>query len=208
MPVITYAGLDAGEYAREQVCPSCGETDSIRYIGSRVATLLSVGLSNLFGMPQLEQEEKKTLVFADSVQDAAHRAGFVQARARAFGIRALMRSVVASSDNGVQGEVSVAQLPLRILERADAAEDPLRARFELLPQEIAETPTFRAFWEKDADDASRRAATAAVLERLELDAALEFGQQADLPRSLVSTGALTPRAVSYTHLTLPTKRIV
>ncbi|MGV0380618.1 DEAD/DEAH box helicase [Corynebacterium lehmanniae] len=193
VPVITYAGLDAGEYAREQVCPSCGETDTIRYIGSRVATLLSVGLSNLFGMPQLEQEEKKTLVFADSVQDAAHRAGFVQARARAFGVRALMRSVVASSDTGGQGEVSVAQLPLRILERADAAEDPLRARFELLPQEIAETPTFRAFWEKDTDDASRRAATAAVLERFELDAALEFGQQADLPRSLVSTGALTPR---------------
>lgn len=37
VPVITYSGLDAGEYAREQVCPSCREADSIRYIGSRVA---------------------------------------------------------------------------------------------------------------------------------------------------------------------------
>ena len=185
VPVLTYSGLGAEDYAREQVCPNCGEPDAVRYIGSRVATLLSVGLSNLFGMPQLAQEEKKTLVFADSVQDAAHRAGFVQSRARAFGIRTLMRAVAGT-------EVSVAQMPLRILERADAADDPLRARFELLPPEIVEAPTFVPFWSKDADENARREATRAVLERLELDAALEFGQRAHLPRSLVSTGALAP----------------
>ena len=186
VPVLTYSGLGAEDYAREQVCPNCGEPDAVRYIGSRVATLLSVGLSNLFGMPQLAQEEKKTLVFTDSVQDAAHRAGFVQSRARAFGIRTLMRAVAGSE------EVTVAQMPLRILERADAAEDPLRARFELLPPEIVEAPTFVPFWSKDADENARREATRAVLQRLELDAALEFGQRAHLPRSLVSTGALAP----------------
>lgn len=186
VPVLTYSGLNASDYARNDVCPNCGEPDAVRYIGSRVATLLSVGLSNLFGMPQLAQEEKKTLVFADSVQDAAHRAGFVQSRARAFGIRTLMKTVVGGED------VSVAQMPLRILERADAADDPLRARFELLPPEIAEAPTFVPFWLKDADEKARREATTAVLQRLELDAALEFGQRAHLPRSLVSTGALAP----------------
>ncbi|WP_175934250.1 DEAD/DEAH box helicase [Corynebacterium sp. Marseille-P4321] len=192
VPVLTYSGLSAPEYAREQVCPNCGEADTIRYIGSRVATLLSVGLSNLFGMPTLAEKEKKTLVFADSVQDAAHRAGFVQSRARAFGIRTLMRGVVGSGAGSGDEAVSVAQLPLRILERADASEDPLRARFELLPPEIAETPMFTPFWSKDADVKARREATAAVLARLELDAALEFGQMADLPRSLVSTGTLMP----------------
>ena len=186
VPVLTYTGLNAEELAREETCPSCGEADSIRYIGSRVATLLSVGLSNLFGMPSLEQNEKKTLVFADSVQDAAHRAGFVQSRARAFGIRTLMRSVVGDD------EVSLAQMPLRILGRADETADPARARFELLPPEVAETTTFTPFWAKDADTAARREATTAALHRLELDAALEFGQRAHLPRSLVSTGALVP----------------
>ncbi|OEY04789.1 hypothetical protein A0K93_06695 [Corynebacterium sp. BCW_4722] len=194
VPVLTYSGLDAADYAREQVCPNCGEPDTVRYIGSRVATLLSVGLSNLFGMPQLTQEEKKTLVFADSVQDAAHRAGFVQSRSRAFGIRTLMRSVVGAvaGSGAKEEEVSVAQMPLRILERADAADDPLRARFELLPPEIVEAPTFVPFWSKDADENAGREATSAVLQRLELDAALEFGQRAHLPRSLVSTGALAP----------------
>ena len=186
IPVLTYTGLNAEDYARDQVCPSCGETDTIRYIGSRVATLLSVGLSNLFGMPSLEQEEKKTLVFADSVQDAAHRAGFVQSRARAFGIRTLMRSVVGEET------LNLAQLPLRIVNRADAEADSSRARFELLPPEIAETPRFTPFWSKDAQDSERQHATTAVLHRLELDAALEFGQRAHLPRSLVSTGALVP----------------
>ncbi|WP_257161751.1 hypothetical protein [Corynebacterium cystitidis] len=52
-----------------------------------MATLLSVALSNLFGLDELDNSEKKTLVFADSVQDAAHRAGFIQNRARAFAVR-------------------------------------------------------------------------------------------------------------------------
>lgn len=156
-------------HANNEVCPSCGEADAICYIGSRVATLLSVGLSNLFGMPSLDQHEKKTLVFEDAVQDAAHRAGFVQSRARAFGIRTLMRRVVGDD------AVSVAELPQRLVARADAMEDPFRARFELLPPEIAETPKFTAFWSKDADGNARRAATTAVLNRLHLDAALEFG---------------------------------
>ena len=192
VPVLTYSGLGAEDYAREQVCPNCGEPDAVRYIGSRVATLLSVGLSNLFGMPQLAQEEKKTLVFADSVEDAAHRAGFVQSRSRAFGIRTLMKSVVLASSDDESEKLTVAQMPVRILERADAAEDPLRARYELLPPEIAEAPTFVPFWAKDADENARREATRAVLQRLELDTALEFGQRAHLPRSLVSTGALAP----------------
>lgn len=186
VPVLTYTGLNAEEHAINQVCPSCGEADAIRYIGSRVATLLSVGLSNLFGMPSLDQHEKKTLVFADSVQDAAHRAGFVQSRARAFGIRTLMRRVVGDD------AVSVAGLPQLIVNKADAMEDPYRARFELLPPEIAETPRFTPFWSKDADGSARRAATTAVLNRLHLDVALEFGQRAHLPRSLVSTGTLAP----------------
>ncbi|WP_143338971.1 DUF1998 domain-containing protein [Corynebacterium fournieri] len=57
---------------------------------------------------------------------------------------------------------------------------------------MAETTTFTPFWAKDADTAARREATTAALHRLELDAALEFGQRAHLPRSLVSTGTLVP----------------
>lgn len=96
VPVLVYSGEDAEERAKTQQCPSCGEDDAMRFLGSSVATLLSVALSNLFGMDDLDSSEKKTLVFADSVQDAAHRAGFVQSRARAFALRARIWRAVRS----------------------------------------------------------------------------------------------------------------
>ena len=74
IPVLSYAGDNRDERAKKETCPSCGTQDSIRYLGSSVATLLSVALSNLFGEPELDDADKKTLVFTDSVQDAAHRA--------------------------------------------------------------------------------------------------------------------------------------
>ena len=187
VPVLTYSGQDAADYAKDQVCPSCGEPDTIRFIGSRVATLLSVGLSNLFGMGELDQDEKKTLVFADSVQDAAHRAGFVQSRSHAFALRTFTYAVVGDET------VSLAEMPQRIIDAAvhhSPDNDPARARYELLPPELADTVNYRPFWDMSVDAQARRSATREAKHRLAFDAALEFGQRADLARSLTLTGAL------------------
>ncbi|WP_431817961.1 DEAD/DEAH box helicase [Gordonia jacobaea] len=82
------------EDAANEVCPSCGARNAIRYMGSSVATLLSVGLTTEFGSRVLPDDEKKTLVFTDSVQDAAHRAAFIEGRAFAFNFRsALFRAL-------------------------------------------------------------------------------------------------------------------
>ena len=193
VPVLAYSGTNAEDYAREQLCPSCGEADSIRFIGSRVATLLSVGLSNLFGMGGLDGEEKKTLVFADSVQDAAHRAGFVQSRSRACGLRTVLFNEVRGQAVVGRSAVSLADLPRLVIDSADAAVDPARARYELLPPELADTDPYRPFWHGGIDKNSknkRKAARTTVEKRLGLDIVLEFGQRADLPRSLTLTGAL------------------
>src|SRR5699024_6250180 len=40
--VLVHAGLDADKHANEQTCPACGEKDGIRFLGTRLATLLSV----------------------------------------------------------------------------------------------------------------------------------------------------------------------
>lgn len=189
VPVLAYSGTNAEDYAREQLCPSCGETDSIRFIGSRVATLLSVGLSNLFGMGGLDGEEKKTLVFADSVQDAAHRAGFVQSRSRAFGLRTVLFNEVRGQAVMGRRTVSLAELPRLVIASAAAAADPARARYELLPPELADTEPYKPFWHGGTMDVPVEA-QATVEKRLGLDIVLEFGQRADLPRSLTLTGAL------------------
>ena len=182
IPVLSYAGDNREDRAKKETCPSCGTQDSIRYLGSSVATLLSVALSNLFGEPELDDADKKTLVFTDSVQDAAHRAGFIQSRARAFALRTRIRETV-----GVE-PVTLRQMLDRII--TDAG-DNLRSRYELIPPHMAEWDAFTAFWEPKADPGARRRAEQTVRDRLAVDLLLEFGQRADLPRSLTSTGALT-----------------
>ena len=177
---------DLERAARDEVCPACGERDAIRYIGSSVSTLLSVALSNLFGLGELDEAEKKTLVFTDSVQDAAHRAGFVQARSRTFELRAMMNAAVAG--DGGDGPVNLTELTERLMDRA--GEDD-RRRFELLPRQVARLDAFRAFWQPGAGKAARRNAEKRARDRVAFDVDLEFGQRADLPRSLVSTGTLT-----------------
>ena len=206
VPVLVYSGEGAEDRAKAQQCPSCGEDDAMRFLGSSVATLLSVALSNLFGMDDLDSSEKKTLVFADSVQDAAHRAGFVQSRARAFALRAriwrAVRSVADSWDSGSNADglsdsspaVQLSDVAARMVEQARSEADPAvrsRALYELLPPQLKESPRFRAVWEKGAGAAEQRKALAALQSRLDLDLALQFGDRVDLPRSLVTTGTLS-----------------
>ncbi|MDK6275108.1 DEAD/DEAH box helicase [Pseudoglutamicibacter cumminsii] len=196
-PVLVYAGEDVEERAKKEQCPSCGEDDAIRYLGSSVATLLSVTLSNLYGMDELDAAEKKTLVFTDSVQDAAHRAGFVQNRARAFALRSRMwRAVVSLAEDreGYGSPVPLSLMSDRIIEHAkqetgEAAQD--RALFELLPSNLKNSPRYSAVWDAKAPAKERQKARTNLRERINFDLALHFGDRVDLPRSLVNTGTLT-----------------
>ena len=105
LPVLTQVGPDADDESRDDTCPSCQQKDGIRFLGSAIATLLSVTLSTLFGDEDLDPREKKALVFTDSVQDAAHRAGFVESRSHTLTLRALLRHAVgdASGRAGLAG---------------------------------------------------------------------------------------------------------
>ncbi|MGC4808214.1 DEAD/DEAH box helicase [Micromonospora sp. DT233] len=80
-------GVDAAEKDR---CPSCQLDHGIRYLGAGLATLASVAITQLFTGGELDEAERKTLLFNDSVQDAAHRAGFVANRSYAFSLRSLL----------------------------------------------------------------------------------------------------------------------
>lgn len=62
----------------ENHCPLCGGRFSLMIFGSRVASLASVALHQSFA--SCFNDDKKLLAFSDSVQDAAHRAGFFAAR--------------------------------------------------------------------------------------------------------------------------------
>ncbi|MCM3882707.1 DEAD/DEAH box helicase [Frankia sp. R82] len=89
IPVL--CALDDSVGAEADRCPACGLEQGIRYLGAGLAALASVAVSQLFTGGELpDRTSQRTLLFNDSVQDAAHRAGFVAARAFTFSLRALL----------------------------------------------------------------------------------------------------------------------
>jgi DEAD/DEAH box helicase domain-containing protein len=59
-------------------CPACGSWNSQMLLGARNATLGAIVIEQTWGSPY--NDDKKLIAFSDSVQDAAHRAGFFTAR--------------------------------------------------------------------------------------------------------------------------------
>lgn len=67
------------QYTRhDDTCPGCGERGELLLLGARNATLGSQVVENTWA--SIFNDDKKLIAFSDSVQDAAHRAGFFGAR--------------------------------------------------------------------------------------------------------------------------------
>ncbi|TSE01841.1 DEAD/DEAH box helicase [Skermania sp. ID1734] len=181
LPVLMLTGPAAEADSKNDVCPSCRVGDGIRFLGSAVATQLSVTLSNLFGDARLDADEKKALMFTDSVQDAAHRAGFVQARSHSLSLRSTLRSALGP------GELTLPELCQTVITRA--GDDPVR-RYHLLPPDLADRDEFVSFWKPGAHPSTRRAAEQRAKRRLQFDIDLEFGLQSRVGRTLELTGSV------------------
>lgn len=161
-------------------CPSCGRRDQIRFLGSSIATLLSVSLTTLFGDRHLDPGEKRALVFTDSVQDAAHRAGFIDHRSHAMSLRAALRAAVAEATT----------LDALVETTMRQAEDDGFARYRLVPAALAHHDDFEPYWTTRDYRRVPARAIRAVRRRLAFDAALQVGLQSLVGRTLESTGSL------------------
>lgn len=182
LPVLAPTGKEAEKDAKDDTCPSCGKADGIRFLGSAIATLLSVSLSTVFGSDVLDRSEKKALVFTDSVQDAAHRAGFVQARSHTLTLRGVLREAVADGPQNLDDLVG------EVLTRAG---DDRFARYRLLPPDCADRDiSFVPFWKNPTQRGAPPAVRSRVRRRLTFDAVLEFGLSSRTGRTLELTGAV------------------
>ncbi|HET8971017.1 MAG TPA: DEAD/DEAH box helicase, partial [Candidatus Nanopelagicales bacterium] len=177
LPVLALLGRPE-EDSRNDRCPACDQPDGIRFLGSSIATLLSVSLSTLFGSAHLDQREKKALVFTDSVQDAAHRAGFVESRSHTLTLRAATRGALDAR------AVSVDRLAEEMIRRAG---DDRFARYRLLAPELIGRERFDPFWRVDPVP---NAALQAVRRRLLFDLVCEFGVHSRIGRTLEATGSV------------------
>ena len=183
--VLAHAGLDADQRSIDQACPACEEKDAIRFLGTRLATLLSVSLTSLFGTPGLDLDEKKALVFVDSVQDAAHRAGFVEARSHTLTFRSVIHGALTEEPAPLE------QLVERLIDAARTDEQ----RYRLLHPTITDSDRLEGFWHQDPDRrggypaAKRRSAETMVRSRLLFDVGLEMGLTGQVGRTLLLTGS-------------------
>jgi len=164
------------EQAADQVCPSCGARNAIRFMGSSLATLVSVGLTSEFGSTLLADAEKKTLVFTDSVQDAAHRASFIEGRAFQFNFRSTLLGAT-------RGEPTSLAEAARSLATNTAADD----LYAITPPDFVRRLGLDGEWLSDDDDGHLRQ----LLDtRIAFQAQLEIGLNARIGRTLELTGAV------------------
>ena len=166
--------------AKDEQCPSCGRPDGIRFLGSRVATLASTTLGQLFGSPDIAAEEKKTLVFTDSVQDASHRAAFVERRAYALNLRALVHRAI--------GDEGWCSLDAGGHPDRGAPRRARRSATRCCPRTCASTRSSRATGRRRSP---RTACAGRSRSACRSPATLEFGLSSRTGRTLELTGAVT-----------------
>jgi DEAD/DEAH box helicase domain-containing protein len=73
-------------------CPRCGASNAQLLIGSRSTTLGAQVVERSWG--SLFNDDRKLIAFSDSVQDAAHRAGFIGARTYIHTVRSALAKAV------------------------------------------------------------------------------------------------------------------
>jgi hypothetical protein len=181
VPVLVTPDEDA---AKRNDCPSCGGSDDIVFVGSRVASLASVTITQLFassfaGLPRL-------LAFTDSVQDASHRASFFNARTFRFNLRtALAQAVVDGGES-----LALGGLGAGLVEAAEAAgtdEERRRLIHDLVPVDLIDHPEIRMLWTGETHPSGD--ARQMLVDRIEFEAHLEFGLKSRLGRTLELSGS-------------------
>jgi ATP-dependent helicase YprA (DUF1998 family) len=170
------------EAAKRQQCPSCGSRDAIRFLGSRVTTLASVGITQMFGSDHVADDERKLLAFTDSVQDASHRAAFFSGRTHRFNLRATLSAALQS-----KGRVPLPRVAEVVLSRADNSDHPLDDIFSLVPPDLLWEGWLAAAWESPGTPAADEARDG-LAQRLAFDAVLEAGLRSRFGRTLETTG--------------------
>ena len=166
----------------EHLCPVCGAEDSLLLFGARSTTLSAVAIQHLWGSGA--NDHRKLIAFSDSVQDAAHRAGFFAARTYGNNVRmALAQALMAMPGPQVPWPEFRDRLPGHWLHSAanPRAMSPEQFVVELIGPNMTALPDYEALcktgsltdWLLDA-----------VAKRLQWEALAEFGHLARRGRSL------------------------
>lgn len=166
----------------DKSCPFCESSTGLTIVGSRAASLTSVGLSQLFGSPY--NDDKKAMAFSDSVQDASHRAGFFSARTYQIVLRTALYQVIAANEEGL----SVAQLSDRFPAHWLSKRGQTDFVGTFIPPQIEWLKEYETFKE-DRSLPQGSLLPAKVVDRLKWEVIREFGMQCRIGRTLEKSAA-------------------
>lgn len=183
---------DNNLYSRH-ICPECNSEETLAIIGTRVATLSSICVSQVLSsnLDPRADGERKILAFTNSVQDAAHQAGFVEARNYRFTFRTSMQQVI----NHLNRPVTLSELQNEFIEywkkHADeTGNDSIEAYvYRFFPTDYRgkvnlesdyRNPTTKQFYPKFIEELDTR---------IKWEIISEFGYNARVGRTLEKSGA-------------------
>ncbi|MBL7487317.1 DEAD/DEAH box helicase [Frankia sp. AgB1.9] len=179
--VLVQLGPSANTAAEQDWCPACGERNAIRFLGTGPAALAAASITQLFTSGELDRSlhEDKTLMFNDSVQDAAHRAGFVATRSFTFSLRALLVSRLSTD-----APTALNDLIADVITAVDEAPAEDKTLSAVVPPDLhGLRPVERLLSGKGGD----RATWDLIGQRLAFDTLMEFGFRSRNGRTLELT---------------------
>lgn len=165
-------------------CPFCGGHNTLSIVGSQAASLAAVMLGQLFG--SRFNADKKLIAFSDSVQDAAHRAGFLAARTWRLNLRPAMAQAIAGCIDAGK-PLTLEELPnvFESLWRGVLGDEHYAANF--LPPQLHWLRDFEALMEQGVLP-SGSTLLAQIGQVMPWVINAEFGQDAHVGRTLIATG--------------------
>lgn len=165
-------------------CPYCAGYKTLTIVGSQAASLAAVMVGQLFATRF--NPDKKLIAFSDSVQDAAHRAGFLAARTWRMNLRPALTQVIAAADATGQ-PLTLANLPAAFAQRWRTALGDGHYIANFLPPQMQWLRDYETLMEEGVlPESSKLPSELARLLPWVLNA--EFGQDAHIGRTLVATG--------------------
>lgn len=187
--ITAFKKVNAQGYA-EHYCPECNTKNTIAIIGTRVATLSSIAVSQTLSTDLDGQNEKqrKVLAFTNAVQDAAHQASFVEARNYRFTFRSSLQKVINQADH----TLSLAELADQFItfwkaNADESGESPLDAYFyrffptdylgKSSPRDYFDNGKYSPAFQKEFDH------------RIRWEIYAEFGYNSLIGRTLEKTGS-------------------
>jgi DEAD/DEAH box helicase domain-containing protein len=165
-------------------CPYCGGHKTLTIVGSQAASLAAVMVGQLFSSGF--NQDKKLIAFSDSVQDAAHRAGFLAARTWRLNLRPALAQTIAAAAAADQ-PLTLAQLPKAFEAQWRTALGDGHYVANFLPPQL--------HWMRDVDTLMAQGqlpegsqVPVQMAQVLPWVVNAEFGQDAHVGRTLVATG--------------------